>query len=221
MSIEIWAYIHILLFVFWLGADVGVFTAAVMAKSPQRSFETRANLLRLAMIVDLFPRVSFALIFPVGLQLTDALGIHPITPAMFAFGWGLAIVWLPLIFIGFFMEGKPVANVAGTVQLGLEGVVGLLFTVVGLNSLATGAPLGEPWFAWKIMLFGLVFWSAMAIDLCFRPFIAPFMEIGREGSTPEREEAVARAINNTLVAVLTLYTLIAVIAFLGRVKPIL
>jgi hypothetical protein len=45
------------------------------------------------------------------------------------------------------------------------------------------------------------------------------MEIGQHGSSPEREEAVARAINNTLVAVMTLYVLIAAIAFIGKVKP--
>ena len=31
MSVEIWGYIHILLFVFWLGADVGVFISATFA----------------------------------------------------------------------------------------------------------------------------------------------------------------------------------------------
>ncbi|MDX2221101.1 MAG: hypothetical protein SFV21_00040 [Rhodospirillaceae bacterium] len=219
MSVEIWGYIHILLFVFWLGADVGVFTSAVMAKNPKLSFETRANLLRLGLIVDCFPRACFALIFPVGLHLTDGLGLHPVTPALYAFGWILAAVWLTIIFVAYTNEGKPIAHLANNIQFALEGALGLLFTVVGLNSLATGAPLADVWFAWKILLFGLAFWAAMAIDLCFRPFLAPFMEIGREGSTPEREEAVSRAINNTLVAVMTLYVIIAVIAFLGKVKP--
>jgi len=71
----------------------------------------------------------------------------------------------------------------------------------------------------KLLLFGLVFWTAIAIDVCFAPFIEPFMEIGQQGSTPEREEAVSRAVNNTLVAVSTLYVLIASIAFIGKVKP--
>lgn len=219
MDIELWGFIHILLFVFWLGADVGVFTSAVLAKNPKLSFETRANLLRLGLIVDCFPRTCFALIFPVGLHLADGLGLYPVSTALFAFGWGLAALWLTIIFVAFVNEGKPIAHTCNSVQFGLEGLLGLMFTVVGLNSLATGAPLVDTWFAVKILLFGLAFWAAMAIDLCFRPFFAPFMEIGTQGSTPEREEAVSRAINNTLIAVMTLYVLIAIIAFLGKVKP--
>jgi hypothetical protein len=219
MSTELLGFIHILLFVFWLGADVGVFTAAVLAKNSKLSFETRANLLRLGTIVDCFPRVCFALIFPVGLHLADRLGLYPVSGPLFAFGWGLAGVWLTVIAIAFLNEGKPIAHAANKLQFVIEAALGLLFTVVGLNSLAVGAPLGDAWFAVKILLFGLAFWAAMAIDLCFRPFLAPFMEIGQFGSTPEREEAVSRAINNTLIAVMTLYVLIAIIAFLGKVKP--
>lgn len=219
MPIEVWGYIHILLFVFWLGADVGVFTSAVLAKNSKLSFETRANLLRLGLIVDCFPRACFALIFPVGLHLANGLGIYPVSTALFAFGWGLAAFWLTIITIAFVNEGKPIAKLCNNVQFILEAGLGLLFTIVGLNSLATGAPLDDTWFAIKILLFGLAFWAAMAIDLCFRPFFAPFMEIGQFGSTPEREEAVSRAINNTLIAVMTLYILIAVIAFMGKVKP--
>lgn len=219
MSVEVWGFIHILLFVFWLGADVGVFTSAVLAKNPKLSFETRANLLRLGLIVDCFPRTCFALIFPVGLHLADGLGLYPVTGALYAFGWLLAAFWLTIVFVAFFNEGKPIAHRLNTIQFGLEAALGLLFTVVGLNSLATGAPISDTWFAVKILLFGLAFWAAMAIDLCFRPFFAPFMEIGQQGSTPEREEAVSRAINNTLVAVMSLYIIIAIIAFLGKVKP--
>jgi hypothetical protein len=219
MPIEVWGFIHILLFVFWLGADVGVFTSAVMARNPKLSFETRANLLRLGLIVDCFPRACFALIFPVGLHLADGLGLYPVAVELYAFGWGLAAFWLAIVFIAFVNEGKPIAHRCNTVQFGLEGVLGLVFTVVGLNSLATGAPLVDTWFAVKILLFGLAFWAAMAIDLCFRPFFAPFMEIGQHGSSPEREEAVSRAIKNTLIAVMTLYVIIALIAFLGKVKP--
>jgi hypothetical protein len=216
----IWGYVHILLFVFWLGADVGVFTAAVMARNPQRSFEARMALIRLALIVDYFPRACFALILPVGLHLTKALNLYPISTQLILVGWVLAAYWLISLVVIARNEGTRLAAIVGAAQMGSHGLLGLIFVVLGLNSLATGAPFEETWFAVKMLLFGLVFWAAIAIDLCFRPFIAPFMEIGQHGSTPEREEAVSRAINNTLVAVLTLYVLIAAVAFIGKVKPI-
>ena len=68
-------------------------------------------------------------------------------------------------------------------------------------------------------MFGLVFWAAIAVDVCLAPFQVPFMEIGQQGSEPEREEAVSRAVGNTLAASITMYMLIAAIAFIGKVKP--
>jgi hypothetical protein len=64
-----------------------------------------------------------------------------------------------------------------------------------------------------------VFWTTIAIDVALQPFHGPFMEIGQHGSIPEREEAVSRAVHNAVIASLVLYTLIAIIAFIGKVKP--
>lgn len=216
----IWGYVHIILFVFWLGADVGVFAAALMARNPKRSFEARMALIRLAMLVDFFPRVCFALILPAGLHLVKALNLYPISTQLLMVGWALALYWLISLILVARNEGTKLAENVGRLAMVSHAFVGLIFVVLGLNSLATGAPLEETWFAVKLLLYGLVFWTAIAIDLCFRPFLVPFMEIGQHGSSPEREEAVARAINNTLVAVCTLYLLIAAIAFIGKVKPI-
>lgn len=71
----------------------------------------------------------------------------------------------------------------------------------------------------KILFFGFAFWAALGIDFAFTPAIKPFMEIGTEGSTPEREALFTKHVNHTLVWVLTLYVLIATIAFLGKVQP--
>ena len=219
MSVEAWGFIHILLFVFWLGADVGVFVSALFAKNPKYSFETRMTVLQAGMIVDIFPRICFALIFPVGLHLTNALQLYPIDTGLFVTGWVIGLAWIVVIFTIGANQGKPLAEHLSKLQFGFQAVMGLIFTVLGLNSLVADAPIDQPWFATKILLFGLVFWAALAIDLCFRPFLAPFMEIGQRGSTPEREEAVSRAINHTLVAVSTVYVLIFAIAFIGKVKP--
>lgn len=219
MSVEVWGFIHILLFVFWLGADVGVFVSALFAKNSKYSFETRMTVLQAGLIVDTFPRICFALIFPVGLHLTAALQLYPIEPWLFVVAWAVGLAWVGVIFTIGANQGKPIAETLNKVQFAFQAVMGLIFTIIGLNSLAADAPIDQPWFAVKILLFGLVFWAALAIDLCFRPFLVPFMEIGQHGSTPEREEAVRRAIDNTLIAVSTLYVLIFAIAFIGKVKP--
>jgi hypothetical protein len=75
------------------------------------------------------------------------------------------------------------------------------------------------WLAFKLLLFGLVFWTAMVVEISYRPLFAPFMAIGESGSTPEREALVSKYINRALLGVGTIYVLIAAIAFLGTTKP--
>src|SRR3954471_7943347 len=106
ISTSIWAYIHILLFVFWLGTDVGVFTAAIFLKNPAQSYETRLTLMRLLSKIDILPRLCFALILPVGLQLTRGLGIYPVSDALLASGWAIGLGWSVYIYFLMQYEGK-------------------------------------------------------------------------------------------------------------------
>ena len=216
----LWGYVHILLFVFWLGADVGVFLSAVRAKNPALSFETRAALIKLGLTIDLFPRTCFALIIPVGLHMTADLGLYPVPDWMLIAAWIIAAVWIWAFVTVFRNEGTPLAIKLAKGQLVFEAIMGVLITGIAVKSLATGTPLPDTWFAVKILLFGLAFFAAMGIDFAFTPSIPVFMEIGMQGSTPEREALFSKHVNHALVWVLILYALIAVIAFLGKVQPI-
>ena len=217
-SYLLWGYFHIILFVFWLGGDIGVFLSAIYAKRSDLSFETRSTVMQLGLVIDFLPRLCFALIFPVGLHLTNDLGLIKIDLTYFFLSWFISFIWIFMIILIGKNEGKPIAEKLSKIQFWMEGLLGTFLVIASIISYNNG--LLEKWFSLKIFLFGLVFYAAMAIDICFRPFIRPFMEIGSDGSTPEREAAVSLAINKTLIAVFTLYILIALIAFLGKVKPL-
>ena len=218
-SQALWTYVHILLFVFWLGADIGVYVAAIYAKNEKLGFEARAVLMRLGGFVDLFPRITFAFMLPVGLHLTAGLGLYPVGPGLLVTGWAIALGWLALIVTMYKNEGRPLAMSLVRVQNVFQGVMGLVFVIIGAQSLVTGTPLDTGWFAFKLLLFGLVFWTAMVVEISYRPLFPPFMAIGESGSTPEREALVTKYINRALFGVGTIYVLIAAIAFLGTTKP--
>jgi hypothetical protein len=173
----------------------------------------------LAGFVDLFPRISFALMLPAGLHLAGVTGTLPVSVAMLVGAWCIGLLWAALILVAYNRENTTLAATLNKMQTGFLGSAGLLLISLGAWSWLNGAPLEQGWFAAKILLFGAVFWTAIAIDYCFRPLVVPFMAIGQEGSTPAHEAAVSQAINRTLVAVSTLYVLIASIAFLGVTKP--
>lgn len=219
ISTSIWAYLHILLFVFWLGTDVGVFTAAIFLKNPAQSYETRLTLMRLLSKIDILPRLCFALILPVGLQLTRGLEIYPVSDALLAAGWAIGLGWSVYIYFMMQNEGKPLGRALSRIQVVFEAVMGLLFVGIGGRALIAGTPELPDWYAAKLVLFGCIFLIAILMHVLFLPFEKPFVEIGTHGSTPEREAIITRTINRALVAVLALYFCIAATAFLGTVKP--
>ena len=69
-----WLYLHILLLVFWVGTDIGVFIAAKWSERTALSIETRQTILQLGMVLDRLPRSALTLIIPSGCQLAVASG---------------------------------------------------------------------------------------------------------------------------------------------------
>jgi hypothetical protein len=214
----LWAYLHILLFVYWIGADVGLWLAMASVRNATLSFETRATLIRLAFYIDLFPRITFALILPVGMQLARDLDLYPVGDGLLAAAWTIGILWSALHLAVVAYKGKPLARTLLTVNKFYEAAAGLLFISVGAVSLLTDAPIEAGWFALKILLFGTIFWVILGIDTVFQPFTT-LLRMGPTGSTPANEAVVTRLSNQTMAWAVFLYVIIAAVAFPGRVKP--
>lgn len=218
-SYSLWVYAHILLFVYWLGADVGLYLIMVFVKNATLSFETRATLIRLAFYIDLFPRITFALILPVGMHLVRDLGLYPVSNGLMALGWASGILWSALHLGMVKFRNSGTSSVLARINRYCEGIGGLFFVLLGAVSVATGQPIETGWLAWKLLLFGTLFWIILGFDTMFRPFTT-IMRMGPDGSTPKIEKNLTRTINLTMAWSILLYLVIAVIAFLGTVKPI-
>ena len=217
MSHLVWLYLHILLFVVWLGGDVGVWLAMAFVRDSRLSFETRATIIRLAFYVDLFPRVAFALMIPVGVTLAGDLGLLPASGALRGASWIIGLGWSALHLSALFLKGSPLARTLRRVNVAFEALAGAAFVGVGAAALL-GPSAQSPWFATKLLLFGLDFWVVLGIDTRFQPFTT-LLEAGPQGLTPERERRVRSLTNQTMAWALLLYALILAIAFLGKVKP--
>jgi len=215
----IWGYIHILLFVFWLTADMAVAAKLRRVRDANLPYETRAAILHGARRLSIVPRVCFALTLPSGVHLADEINIYPVEMDLIAGGWAFGLFWLVNGVCVVRKWGTPRGNLLRQIQLATQAFAGLVFTIIGLNSLATSAPVAAFWFSVKLLLFGVSFWAVIAADVLARPLRAPFREIGEEGTTPEREESVTRAINNSLRASVVLYLVIAAAAVLGAAQP--
>lgn len=218
MEHALWVFVHVMLLVYWLGADLGVLLLARQAKRAELSFAERAFALRMAVNIDLVPRLCFTVMFPVGLHVTASGGYAVVPSWAFAVSWAVAAGWIALLIALGRSEGTARAVSLNRLHLALQAVLLLVIGTLGLTALLGLGPLPGGWFGAKLLLFALIFAMGIGIDFAFRPIGPAFRRLANEGSSAETEAVISRAVDAAIRYVLGLYALLIAIAFLGITK---
>ena len=213
-------YAHLLLFVLWLGADVGVFVLGQhFRRRSVYTLDQRLALLKLLVAVDMTPRTAWALMVPLSLSVADAGGWWDVPGAVVIAAWAIAGVWLFLIWDSHFHDMTPRATRNRRIELWLKIAILIGYTGVGLISVVTGSPIALGWLAWKALLFGLIFAAAIMIDVAFQP-VGPLLgKLIADGSSDATELPLLRVMNRTRYWVWCVYALLIVTSWLGVAKP--
>jgi hypothetical protein len=214
-------YIHLLLFVLWLGADVGVFLLGQhFRKRHTYSLDQRIALLKLLVIVDLVPRSAWALMVPVSLSVVDAGNWWDIHPVGLIIAWAVAAIWLWLIFDAHRHDQTPRAARDRQNENFLKLVLVAFYLWLGIQSLLIGEPLAPVWLALKALAFGMIFLAAIMIDVSFKPVGPQLVRLLNEGSSDETEIPLRRTMDRTRIWVWVVYAMLLVTSYLGAVKPL-
>jgi hypothetical protein len=213
-------FAHLLLFVLWLGGDVGVYTLGRHFRMRTRySIEQRLALLKLLLAVDMVPRTAWALMVPMSLSVVAAGAYWAVPRWGLALAWMVGLLWTGLVWDAHINEQTLRAARERRVEFGLKIALALFYLWLGGTSLATGAPLTGAWLGAKALLFGLIFGAAMMIDVAYRPVGAQLGRLLREGSSDATEMPLLATMNRARLWVWTVYLLLLVTAYLGVAKP--
>ncbi len=209
-------FFHVLLFVFWLGTDVGVFLAAKISERAELSVETRSTVLGLGMVLDRLPRSALALIIPSGLSLAAMSGqIAPGSGALWA-AWIVAILWLGILWAGFLNPQTPTEQRAMLFNFAMNAFLALGVLAAGLYLVFLGETAS--WLALKVLIVGLIFVCGVLLDVMFKPAVEAFVAITTEGATDELNTQYSKAISPVYIIVLLIYALVLGAAWLGIAK---
>lgn len=217
--------LHLLLFTYWLGADLGVFYASKFVTNPKISPAGRTIAMKVMHMVDLAPRVCLILMLPSGVTLMAASDLGRDT----FYGWPLAVVWaggliwLGIMLVDFFKSaGKHAALVHRCdwiVRISL--VIGLL--VVAGYTFVVAEPFGvttnPKWLAGKVAAYAICIFGGVMIRVSLRPFGPAFAKLMSEGSSPEVERGIDGSMRRAIPYVMLIWVMVLVAAFLGVVKP--
>jgi hypothetical protein len=213
-------WLHLLLFVLWLGGDLGVFVLGQHFRRRSYSLPERLTLLKLLVIVDLGPRFAWALMVPMSLTLLYAGNWWPGLPgAVIVVAWAIGLGWSWLVWDAHVHDMTPRAARNRRVEGWLRWALAAGYLGLGAISVLSGAPLDQGWLAWKALMFGLIFLAAIMIDWSFKPVGPQLMALINQGSSDATELPLRATMDATRRWVLLVYALLFVTSWLGSTKP--
>lgn len=213
-------FLHLLLFVFWLGGDVGVFILGQQSRrSDVYSLKERMTLLKVLVMVDMAPRTCIALMVPVSLTLTNAGGWWDVPNGILVMGWIVGATLMVATWTVFLNNGSPKAAIFKKLDFWLQVAMAIFYGSIAVSSLSGNGPIADTWLAAKTMLYSLIFVTAIMIDISYRPIGPALAQLMNSDGDPEAEAFVLSIQNRTRKWVLTIYGLLFVIGYIGAVKP--
>ena len=168
-----WKYAHILMFVFWVGTDMGVYLAARRSTDPHLSFMTRVTLLHMALRIELLPRTMWKAALPFGVMLSRNLGFLPVSDLTVALVWLFSIAWWAISMAGAYWYDKPLGHRLAGITNWLTGFVGVAVIVLCISSWLGAGPFvpDAPWLHLKVALYGvinlMVIWMIVVVSKGF------------------------------------------------------
>ncbi|WP_328477596.1 hypothetical protein OHA21_24910 [Actinoplanes sp. NBC_00393] len=227
--LEVFLYLHIVLMVFWLGGDLGVFYSSRYVIDPTLTPAARLTALKIMSGLDLGPKICLILFLPSGLTLIalDAhggslWGIELIPWWLLVPAWLGAFVWLWLMWTDHHAPGKHpvVRRVDWSIRIAV--VAGM--TATGVYTLVATAPFGvdtnPKWLGGKVLLYALAIAAGLGIRRTLRPFGPAFGAVMAGTAGGETESVLKRSVNGCLPYVWAIWGSVLLAGLLGVAKPL-
>jgi hypothetical protein len=221
-SYDVWKFLHIMMFVLWIGTDLGVFLSAKKSTDPTLSFGTRVALLHTALRIELLPRTMWKAALPLGVMLIDRMELIDISTSGLILIWLFSIFWWGISMYGAWHYDKPIGHRFARATNILTGIVGVGLIVIAAMSLTGNGPIpaDASWLSWKVGLYGLINLMVIVMIIIFDPLGAAFGRLAVEGSTPEIEGIISGVMDRSAWIIWATYTTIALVAFVATTKVI-
>jgi len=217
-----WKYLHILMFVFWVGTDMGVFISCKKSTDPKLSIDSRFLLLHMALRIELLPRTMWKAALPLGVTLSANMDLISISGIQLGLVWIFSIAWWAISMYGAWHYDKPVGHKFAKVNNVITSAVGAGLIALAISSYLGNGPFAPEatWLHWKIGLYGLINLLVVVMLFVFDPMGIAFGRLAVEGSTPEIETTIRTIMNRASVTIWLTYILICIVGFIATTKII-
>jgi len=222
---DVLIFFHIILFVYWLGADLGVYYASKFVVKPELSIDARGMAAKIMEFVDLSPRVALVLFLPSGVSLmaADNQGATFLSPQLAGLTWVGALFWLYLVIRNYRSHGDPKAALVKRLDLAIRYVLVIGMVASSIFVLVTPEPFGvttnPKWLAIKVIFYAIAISGGIGIRKALVPFGPAFGKIMSGNSDTVSETALTLSLKRAIPWVHLIWASVLISAFLGVTKP--
>ena len=215
-------YLHVLLFVYWLGADLGVFMISRYVGRADLSLNERRRFLEVLLALDMAPRTALVLVIPTGLGLAVLGNWLAVPPGVALILVLFTLTWLVLVWA---LHRRPRAsNLWRTVDHTIRcSVVGSTFifgisNLLGVN-LYDVIPTAPRWFAAKIIAYGGAVLCGLLLRRVLVEWARGFEELVDSSTAEQGNLRITAAMPRSAFYAFVLWGCVLLAAFCGVVKP--
>jgi hypothetical protein len=210
---------HLLLFAYWLGGDIGVFYSSGFAVNRNLSRGARQAAGTIMMNLDLIPRLCLSLMLTVGGILTHYYGIdHPLWQMV-----GIILlgpIWTCSLIYIHFNEGTDLVKTMTKIDYYFRWI--MVFTLIASVSYAfyfTDRLNANPWIGAKLIVFAALIFCGIMIRKYIGGFIKGIHNIATDNINEADDIAMTESLSKARVFVLTIWVLLLVEVWIGVAKP--
>lgn len=216
-EIAIFTLLHLLVFVYWLGGDLGAFYTSRFLIRPGVPVDRRMLAAKIVNDVDMAPRTALILAFPTGLTLAHVKGWISLPLPLLAVVWLAGLCWLALAWAIHMKHGAAPA-------LWRSGDMALRWALIlGLAGAAAWNIAGDGALPLFLSLKLLALAGCTALGLYIRAVLKPLGPalMGLAGpDAPAAELSLAATLNRARPLVAGIWALLIAATLLALFKPI-
>ncbi len=210
---------HLLLFVYWLGGDLGVYYSSGMVVDPKLSNSARVTAAKIMINLDFVPRICMTLMLTVGGLLSEQIGIgHPLwqTVGFLALGPG----WLAMVLFLHYNEGTPLGKVVTKIDYYFRWVLvvylcgSVTFYTFFSERLATA-----PWISAKLGIFAFMVFCGLMIRKFIPDYGIGIGKLRKDEVSDEINASMIASLNKCRPFVLAIWAGLLLECIIGVVKP--
>jgi hypothetical protein len=212
--------LHVLMFVYWLGADLGVLYAAKYGADEKLSVETRQTIGDIMAFVDLFPRLSVPLIGATGITMAFLSGAFVFNDVWIWLVWLAALLWIASNLFVYMNRADPnrIRSVVRfdtlwriTLLIAIAGVAAASFFGVGITSSTSLVA--------KLLIYAMAIALSLVLRVLFRPYRPALKRIAADGDNAVDSAIMNKALASARPIVILIWLLTIVAAAIGLWKP--